>query len=102
MHFTTFPTQQDILVTISLVYLHVNSPNDPPLNMGMMEVHLMCANRVGAFRDISEIWGTFDFRYIRLSCFRGKWRVAVLGKLLNSATARQEFSRHGGLSLDEV
>jgi len=31
-----------------------------------------------------------------------KWRVAVLGKLLNSAAARLEFSMHGGLSFDDV
>ena len=37
-----------------------------------------------------------------LSWFSVKWRVAVSGKLLNSAAARREFSRHRGLSFDEV
>jgi hypothetical protein len=39
---------------------------------------------------------------IALSWFSVKWRVAVSGKLLNSAAARREFSRHRGLSFDEV
>jgi hypothetical protein len=30
-----------------------------------------------------------------VSWFSVKWRVALLGKLLNSAAARREFSRHG-------
>ena len=37
-----------------------------------------------------------------LCWFSLKWKVAVLDKLLNSAAARREFSRHGGLSFDEV
>jgi len=37
-----------------------------------------------------------------VSWFSLKWKVPVLGKLLNSAAARREFSRHGGLSFDEV
>ena len=37
-----------------------------------------------------------------VSWFSVKWRVAVLGKLLSSAASRREFSRHGGLSFEEV
>jgi len=39
---------------------------------------------------------------VGVSWFSVKWRVAVWGKLLNSAAARREFSRHGGLSFEEV
>jgi len=38
----------------------------------------------------------------QVSWFSVKWRVAVLGNLLSSAATRREFSRHGGLSFDEV
>jgi hypothetical protein len=41
-------------------------------------------------------------RQVLVSWFSVKWRVAVLGKLLSSAAARREFSRHRGLSFDEV
>jgi hypothetical protein len=37
-----------------------------------------------------------------MSWFSVKWRVAVFGKLSYSAAARREFSRHRGLSFDEV
>lgn len=38
----------------------------------------------------------------KLSWFSLKWRVAVFDKLLSSAAARRGFSRHRGLSFDEV
>jgi hypothetical protein len=36
----------------------------------------------------------------RMSWFSVKWKVPVPSKLLNSAAARREFFRHGGLSFD--
>ena len=74
-----------------------------PLRFGVFEVDL----RTGELRKQGlkvKLHGQ-PFQVLAMllvSWFSVKWRVAVFCKLPYSAAARREFSRHGGLSFDEV
>ena len=74
--------------------------NDATTSMGLTRVRSMRKLLTDIFAGIFV--HVLAVRTCKVSWFSLKWKVPVLGKLLNSAAARREFSRHRGLSFDEV